>query len=407
MAVLSVSELNRYVRLLLDQDPFLQQVAVVGEVANFKAHTSGHLYFTLRDAEASVRAVMFRSRAERLRFRPENGQSVIALGRVSVFERDGAYQLYVDDLEPAGLGSQYLGLMQLKAKLEAEGVFARPKRPLPLLPRVVGVVTAERGAAFRDIVTVARRRNPGQAILLSPALVQGPSAPASLVSALEALYRHPRVDVIIIGRGGGAHEDLSAFNDEAVVRAVARSPVPIVSAVGHEIDVTLVDFAADERAPTPSAAAERVVPRRADLEALVAERARRATRAVVGRIDAGRRRLGAVLDRRPFRRPVEVIVHLRRERVDRLKERMASRFARRVADGRARLAALAGRLDALSPLAVLARGYAILASEGKVVRGVRDLRPGQEVAGRLIDGAFTAQVAAVQTEPAGGGMERP
>jgi exodeoxyribonuclease VII large subunit len=399
MAVLTVTELNRMVRLLLEGDDRLQEVVVLGEISNFKAHTSGHLYFSLRDEAASVRAVMFRSRAERLGWVPENGQSVLAFGRVSLYERDGAYQLYVDSLEPVGVGSRYLALQELRARLEAEGLFrADRKRPLPSLPRLVGVVTARSGAALRDILTVARRRNPRQSLVVAPTLVQGPFAPPAIVAALEALYALPEVDVIILGRGGGAKEDLSAFDTEEVVRAVARSPVPIVSAVGHEVDVTLTDFAADARAPTPSAAAELVVPERRELLALLDDRRVRLRQAMSARLALARRHLASLTERRLFRRPEELLARPR-ERLDRGRMHLAMAMARRLEARRRRFAEEVAKLEALSPLAVLARGYAVLSAEGKTVRSVHGLKVGGEVAGRLVDGAFTGRVLDIEAVP--------
>lgn len=392
MAVLSVRELNHYVRRLLEQDRALQEVAVIGEVANFRAHPSGHLYFTLKDEEASIRAVMFRSRRERLRWLPENGQSVLAIGRVSLYERDGTYQLYVDSLEPVGVGSQYLALLERKARLEAEGLFrADRKRRLPVFPRWIGVVTARQGAALRDIVTVARRRNPGINILVAPALVQGAEAPASIVAALNALYARPELDVIIVGRGGGGKEDLSAFDDEAVVRAVAASPVPIVSAVGHEIDVTLVDFAADVRAPTPSAAAELVVPQRSEWVMELAVCRERLQKAMAGRLERLRLQVRLLASRRVLERPEDLLADAR-QRLDRARIGLAQTMRSSLNGLRLSLAHQAAKLDALSPLAVLARGYAVLHAEGRIVKSVRNLALGQEFTGRLSDGSFTGRV---------------
>lgn len=261
MAILSVAAVNRHIKALLEQDETLAGVLVRGEISNFKRHYSGHCYFTLKDSEATLRAVMFRSRAQLLKFEPKDGLKVIAGGRVSVFERDGQYQLYVEQLVPEGMGELSLAFAQLKDKLAAEGLFDESrKRPLPLLPRTVGIITSPTGAAVRDIVTVAKRRYPGVQLILNPVQVQGADAPPQIAAGIGLLNRHGRAEVIIVGRGGGSIEELWAFNDEQVVRAIAASNIPVISAVGHQTDYTLADFAADRRAATPSQAAEIAVP---------------------------------------------------------------------------------------------------------------------------------------------------
>lgn len=396
MAVLSVSELNRTVRLILESDPLLQDVAVRGELSNVHLHSSGHIYFSLRDASASVRAVMFRSRAERLAFRPENGQDVLCQGRVSLFERDGAYQIYVDSMEPAGVGAQYLALIQLREKLEKEGLFAAErKRALPLLPRRIGVVTSPSGAAVRDIITVARRRHPGVSLLIAPVLVQGAGAPDSIVGALGELARRDDIDLVIIGRGGGSKEDLGAFNDERVVRAVASFPVPTVAAVGHEVDLTLVDFAADRRAPTPSAAAELAVPVKSELLAQVGVLAGTLLRSERLRLLRRRDTLLALTDRRVFRRPLTLIEPYQ-ALVARLEEAMSRAAVERLLTTKGRVLAVIGRLEGLSPLATLRRGYAIVEVDGRPARRARDLAVGQRVRTTLAEGTFGSVVEDVQ-----------
>ena len=305
MALLSVTELNRLVRELLDAEPLLQGVLVQGELANVRLHSSGHLYFSLRDPAASVRAVMFRSQARQLVFAPQDGMQVICAGRVSLYERDGSYQLYAETLEPAGVGAEYLRLLQLKEKLQAEGLFSQDrKRPLPLLPRRLGVVTSPTGAAIRDILSVARRRYPNLELVVAPVQVQGATASAEIAAAIELLARRGRVDVIVVGRGGGSQEDLAAFNQEEVARAVAASPVPVVAAVGHETDTTLIDLVADRRAATPSAAAELAVPVVAELSAGLQTATGQMQVALDPRLSLGRRQLSAVLGRRVMTRPV-------------------------------------------------------------------------------------------------------
>lgn len=395
--VRTVTELTREIKGLLEGKESLQGIWVQGEVSNFKLHPSGHCYFSLRDAQAVIRAVMFRSRALTLRFRPENGQEVLALGSVGVYERDGLYQLYVDRLEPVGIGVQYLEWLERKRRLEAEGLFApERKRPLPLLPRRVGVVTALGGAALRDILTVIRRRYPRMDVLVSPALVQGEEAPRDLVRALRLLASQGDVDVIILGRGGGAAEDLSAFHDEELVRTVASCPVPVVAAVGHETDFTLVDFAADRRAPTPSAAAEMAVPEWARLERERRELVLRLEQALRRRGERARERLAHLLARPAMARPTARIDQ-ERQRVDGLWRALVSAMEGRLTALRQSLGGTAGRLQALSPLAVLARGYAVVTTaEGRVLRSVAGVEPGATVTARLLDGSFLARVTEVR-----------
>ncbi|HHV93347.1 MAG TPA: exodeoxyribonuclease VII large subunit, partial [Firmicutes bacterium] len=264
--VYSVAEITRLLKRHIEDEPLFQYVTVCGEMSNFKHHTSGHMYFVLKDSESCLRCVMFRSYAGRLRFRPQDGLEVYATGAIGIYETGGVYQLYVQYLEPRGVGDLHLAFQQLKEKLQAEGLFDEArKRPIPFLPRRIGVVTSPTGAAVRDIITILHRRMPGVEILVAPALVQGKGAAASIVAALEALVQWGDVDVIIVGRGGGSMEDLWPFNEEVVARAVAACPVPVISAVGHETDFTICDFAADLRAPTPSGAAELAVPVAAEL----------------------------------------------------------------------------------------------------------------------------------------------
>ncbi|BDG59884.1 exodeoxyribonuclease VII large subunit [Caldinitratiruptor microaerophilus] len=378
--VLSVRALTLYVKNLIEGDELLADLWVRGEISNWRRHVSGHCYFTLKDEHAQVRCVMFRSQAARLRFEPEDGMRVLARGRVGVFERDGLYQFYVAELEPDGRGALHLAFEQLKARLQAEGLFdpAR-KRPLPRLPRKIGIVTSPTGAAIRDMITVARRRFPNVHIVLAPALVQGDEAPGSLIAALARVVRVPGVDVVIIGRGGGSLEELWAFNDEALARAIAACPVPVVSAVGHETDFTIADFVADLRAPTPSAAAELVVPSKSDLVRLLRTAEARLEAAARAQIARRRERLRLLTGRRVLQRPVDGILAARQQ-IDGLTRRLALAADGLIRRHRAALGGLAGRLDALSPLAVLARGYAIVRDEaGRVVRAPGDVTAGQRL----------------------------
>ncbi|BAS28423.1 exodeoxyribonuclease VII large subunit [Limnochorda pilosa] len=397
-----MSQLTRVVKALLEGEPGLRRVAVRGELSNVTLHTSGHLYFTLKDVQASLRCVMFRGQAQHLRFRPREGQDALALGSIGVYERNGQYQLYVDELVPAGEGQLYAEFQRLKEKLEREGLFdPTRKRRLPRLPRRVGVVTSPAGAALRDVVTVLRRRFPAASILLSPALVQGAEAPDSLVRALGLLAAHGDVDVIIIGRGGGSLEDLWAFNDERVVRAIAASPVPIVSAVGHETDVTLADFAADVRAPTPSAAAELVAPDARELASQAARLERRLTQAVSQGLRARRERLRLLARSRVLSQPLRPLQESR-QRLDELTARLEAAFGRGVTDRRSALAHLAARLETLSPLGTLARGYAVATTpEGRVVHQVGEAPVGSRLLVRVSDGSLGCRVEVQHPLPQG------
>lgn len=398
MEILSVSDLNRVARLILENDPLLQEIWVRGELSNVKAHTSGHLYFSLKDDTSSVKAVMFRGRAQTLLFRPENGQQVLCRGRASIFERDGAFQLYVEEMEPAGLGAQHLAFLQLKEKLEAEGLFdADRKRPLPPLPTRVGVVTSETGAAVRDIFTVLRRRHPRIGIVLAPVQVQGEAAPPLIAKAISDLAQYGRVDVIIVGRGGGSQEDLWAFNAELVVRAVAACPVPTISAVGHEVDVTLVDYAADRRAPTPSAAAEMAVPVFEELELLTEGLSFRVRQAQARRIRSDGERLHQLTGRRVMTRPRTLLEPLH-ARVASLERGLARGTVEVLLREKARFLHLAGRLDGLSPLGALARGFAVIQKEGKVIRDAGQLQVGDGFRATLGRGSFSGRVEAIDID---------
>jgi len=400
----TVTQLTRTVKILLESEPALRRVTVRGELSNVTLHTSGHLYFTLKDSEAALRGVMFRSQARRLTFQPRDGQDVLALGSIGVYERGGQYQLYAEALVPAGEGQLYAEYQRLKEQLEREGLFdpAR-KRPLPALPRTVGLVTSPVGAALRDMVTVLRRRLPGVRILLSPALVQGEQAPESLVAALDRLIAFGGVDVVIIGRGGGSLEDLWAFNDERVVRAVARCPVPIVSAVGHETDVTLCDFAADVRAATPSAAAELVAPEAVELLHRVELLRARLVRRAVEQLRSRRERVERLARSWALSQPLRPLAEAS-QRVDEATERLEAAFRRALRERAMALAHLAARLESLSPLAILARGYAIATQpDGTVIRQVAQAPVGSLIQVRVRDGDLACRVVGQQARPDGAG----
>ncbi len=390
---LTVRELTHIVRDLLQGALELQGIWVRGEISNARRHTSGHLYFTLKDDAASVRCVMFKSRASRIKFEPEDGMAVLVFGSVNVYERDGQYQLYVEDMQPDGIGSLYKAFLQLKARLEAEGLFdAALKRKLPLLPRKIGVVTSIKGAAVRDIINIARRRHPGVRLVVCETLVQGDMAPDDIVRGLELVAEVPGVDVVILGRGGGSIEELWAFNSEKVARAIRACPVPVVSAVGHETDFTIADFAADMRAPTPSAAAELVVPDAREMCSRTVMSRDRAKQAATRMLAERRYALASLVSRPVLRRP-EDLINERRQAVDDLLKDSLSWTRRLVEERLARATGLTGRLEALSPLKILARGYAIcLDASGTLLKSVLATSPGSDVQVRLVDGKLRCVV---------------
>ncbi len=389
---LSVSALTAVVKGLLEGHPALRDFWVEGEISNFKLHTSGHLYFTLKDEGATLRCVMFRSRAQRLPFRPANGLKVLLRGQIGVFERDGSYQCYGQEMQPAGLGALHLAYEQLKARLAAEGLFdPTGKRPLPRLPRRVALVTSPTGAALRDMIRIATQRCPSVELVLVPALVQGADAPDSIVLALaHAATLH--ADVVIVGRGGGSLEELWAFNDEAVARAIRACPAPVVSAVGHETDFTIADFAADRRAPTPSGAAEMVVPDREALLGELAAQAQAASRALRVALQRRRQRLAQLAGRGPLARR-EAAFAGQRTRLTHAAARLAAAGRGRLHDARRRWEIDAGRLHALSPLGVLARGFAVCRlPDGALVRAAEQAPVGSAVEVLVERGRLLARV---------------
>lgn len=391
---LTVSELTRYLRQVLESDQILQDVWVRGEISNLSRPSSGHVYFTLKDQAASLRCVIWRMNAGRLRFDLNNGQAVEAHGYISLYERDGQYQLYVDTLRPAGEGWLFQEFMRLKARLEAEGLFDEArKRPLPAHPRRIGLVTSPTGAALQDMLNTLRRRYPLAEVLLSPTPVQGDDAPPQIVAALEALNARDDVDVIIVARGGGSLEELWAFNDERVARAIAASRIPVVCGVGHETDFSLADFSADVRAPTPSAAAELVAPDRAELRAQVAGLTAALGAALQSAITARRWRLAEQVRALKHLSPIVQLAQAR-QRVDDLLGRAEAAVRHGLLLRRERLGGLTGRLAGVSPLATLERGYAIVRRRdtGAVVQSVTQVASGDTLGVRVADGEFEATV---------------
>jgi exodeoxyribonuclease VII large subunit len=386
--VLTVSQVNTRVATLLRADPQLSDCTVRGEISNWRPYSSGHCYFTLKDAGGELRCVMFRNAAERLRFRPADGDAVRARGRVDVYEKRGEYQLYVEGLEHDGAGTLWEAFARLKARLEAEGLFAPArKRRWPLLPRRVAIITSPSGAALQDMLRILRARWPGARLVLVPALVQGDGAAESLVRALDQSNRLPGVEVILFGRGGGSIEDLWAFNEEPVARAVAASRVPVISCVGHETDFTISDFVADARAATPSHAAQMAVPDTVEIQRALSGLDRRLLSLLRRRVELARERLTAVCQRRVLVAP-GVLLENRQQTVDELSQRLARALGANVQRARTRLDGLAQTLDALDPTRVLARGYAILvrANDAQVVQCPADLPPGAAALARLASG---------------------
>ena len=397
----SVRQITIYIRDLIDQDPRLGDVWVEGEISNFTRASSGHLYFTLKDEFAELRCVMWRSQAAWLGFEPAHGDKVLAHGQITVYEQRGQYQLACDALQPAGLGELNRQFELLKARLNAEGLFDEArKRPLPVFPRRLGVVTSPTTAAFQDVLNVIRRRFPLLPIVLCPTLVQGKEAPPQIIAALERLNRRDDIDLILLVRGGGSLEDLWCFNDEAVVRAVAASRIPVVTGVGHEIDFTLVDFAADRRAPTPSAAAEMVTPDGALLAQQIRGLQARLDAGFWGRLEQMRQDLTAS-QRVLARLSPAYNVQNARQRIDDLIGRMDTYTRHRLSRERQRLTAQARALEAASPLGLLERGYALVTrtADGQRVTSTQDAAEGTSITVTLRDGHLIAAVR--QRQPGG------
>ncbi|MBE6604415.1 MAG: exodeoxyribonuclease VII large subunit [Ruminococcaceae bacterium] len=391
--LLTVTQLNEYLRMTMDANPFLANLSVRGEISNFTHHKSGHFYFSLKDETGTLRAVMFRSAAQYVSFRPENGMKVILTGRVSVFPRDGQYQIYVNLMQPDGLGALYLALEQLKRKLAAEGLFDETrKKPLPKVPRSIGLITSETGAAVRDMIDILGRRFPLARVVLYPALVQGQSAPKSLADGVRFFNDQLPVDVMIIGRGGGSAEDLFAFNDEGLARTVAASRIPVISAVGHETDFTLCDLVADLRAPTPSAAAELAVPDKSELRQMLLSAENTIFKATQARITVLRAAVRELAAARPMQNPQNYVADKHME-LSYLAQKQDAALDLLFLKQKNSFAALCGKMQTLSPLSVLARGYAaVFDGQGKAVSSVSELSVGDGVRVRLRDGVASATV---------------
>lgn len=390
--VYSVSQLNSYVKGVLDRDENLAHVFVTGEISNYKAHYSGHLYMTVKDETASIKAVMFAGNASKLRFKPENGMKILAFGTVSLFPRDGSYQLYINDMQPDGVGALNIAFEQLKNKLEAEGLFRQEhKKPLPEFPQKIGVVTSSTGAAVQDIFNVLKRRFPVAEVVLRPCQVQGEGAAEDIAKAIYEFNKLNAADVLIVGRGGGSIEDLWAFNEEIVARAVFASRIPVISAVGHETDYTICDFVADLRAPTPSAAAECAVPDMFELKANLVSLRQHIFSLIRNKMNIERSSLSSFEKRLALRDPVTNINEQRKDLVY-LTEKLSILTNSILDDNKSKISALAGKLDALSPLSVISRGYALVEKDDKPVTKVKDLKKDDVISIKLSDGQVKARI---------------
>lgn len=391
--VFTVTALNEYIKMKLETDEALMRVFIRGEISNFTNHKSGHFYFTVKDETSRIAAVMFRSSVSKLAFIPENGMKVIVGGRVSAYVRDGQYQIYVDTLEPDGVGALYIAYEQLKAKLGAEGLFDEAKKkPLPRYPMRIGVITSPTGAAIRDIINILGRRFPIAEVVLYPSLVQGESAAPQLIEGLRYFNEKKNVNVIIIGRGGGSLEDLWAFNSEALVREVAASELPVISAVGHEIDFTLCDFAADRRAPTPSAAAELAVPERYELKRKLGNVTARLELLEGKKLELLRSTLERMKKSRALTDPRNFIDD-KRMALGIAEDKLYNRITFLLERKKSALAGKTAKLDAMNPLSVLSRGYgAAFASDGTVIRSAAQVEKGSDISLMLSDGTVRATV---------------
>jgi exodeoxyribonuclease VII large subunit len=391
--VWTVTDLTRYLKDIFESDTLLQDIWVQGEISNLSRPQSGHLYFTIKDGASALRCVMWRTSAARLRIPLRDGQSVEVHGGLSIYEASGQYQLYADLLRPAGEGALYQEFLRLKAALEAEGLFdSERKRPIPRWPRRIGLVTSPTGAALQDMLNTLRRRYPLTEVVLAPTAVQGDEAPGGVISALQALNRCPNVDVIIVARGGGSIEDLWAFNDERVARAICSSAVPVITGVGHETDFTIADFVSDLRAPTPTAAAELASPDRQDLLAATAALTSRLERRMQTIVTERRWELAHLQNRFQSRSPVSQ-VRTQRQRVDELSRRLTILAAHNLQMHRARLTGIENRLTSLSPLSVLKRGYSILTlPDGRLLTHAAQAASGDVISAHLQDGSLKAQV---------------
>lgn len=394
--VYSVTELNNYVKRILDNDENLKNVFVTGEISNFKNHYSGHMYMTIKDEGGAIKSVMFSSYASRLKFVPENGMKVIIFGSVSLYNKDGSYQLYITDMQPDGVGALNLAFEQLKEKLSKEGLFNTEfKKPIPQFPEKIGVMTAPDGAAVRDIFSILKRRYPLAEIVFCPVAVQGETAAPSIAKAINLFNEQNAADVLIVGRGGGSLEDLWAFNEEIVARAIFQSQIPVISAVGHETDFTIADFVADLRAPTPSAAAELAVPDIFELKSELLGLKQHLSVLMRNVLVSEREKITNFEKQVTLLSPVNKIQNSRQE-LSNAYEKIVSSMNLRLNDEKNKLSVLSGRLNALSPLAVLSRGYSITYNNKKSVMSVNDIKVNDNIKVKVTDGEILATVTDVK-----------
>ena len=399
-SILTVSQLNRYISFRMKEDKNLRSILIKGEISNFTNHTkTGHLYFTLKDNECSVKAIMFNSMASRLRFTPSSGMNVIISANVQVFERDGIYQLYVNDMQPDGIGALYLAFEQLREKLSEEGLFDEAiKKPLPPFPHRIAIITSGAGAAIMDMLRILNKRYPLAKVKILPVRVQGAEAPAEIAGAIRYANRWHLADVIITGRGGGSMEDLWAFNDERVARAIYDSEIPVISAVGHEPDVTIADYVADLRAATPSNAAELAVPDRQELQKKLQMMQASMQQSVQKSVKLGRQRLSALAEKRVLQSPLNYLED-RRVLLDFLSTRLQAAEQKTLHESKQRFVRLTAALDAMSPLKVLSRGYSMVTNEaGAVISRAADVRENETIRVSFSSGSLTARVEQIQED---------
>jgi exodeoxyribonuclease VII large subunit len=390
--VFSVTELNNYVKRILDNDENLKNVFVTGEISNFKNHYSGHMYMTIKDEGGAIKAVMFSSYASRLKFVPENGMKVIIFGSVSLYNKDGSYQLYITDMQPDGVGALNLAYEQLKEKLQNEGLFSTEhKKPIPQFPEKIGVMTAPDGAAVRDIFSVLKRRYPVAEIVFCPVAVQGASAAPEIAKAIKLFNEQNAADVLIVGRGGGSLEDLWAFNEEIVARAIFQSQIPVISAVGHETDFTIADFVADLRAPTPSAAAELAVPDIFELKSDLLGLKQHLSVLMRNLVESEKEKVENIQKQVTILSPANKIKNSRQE-LSNLYEKAVNLVTLKINDEKTKISLLSSKLNALSPLNVLSRGYSISYNNDLPIKSVNDVKSGDNIKIRVTDGEFFAEV---------------
>ena len=399
----TVSWLNDYIKLLLEDEVILQDILVVGEISNFKRHSTGHFYFTLKDEKSEIRAVMFKSYASRVKFNVNNGMRVIIHARIGVFQSAGTYQLYVDSIEPDGIGALHLAYEQLKEKLFKEGLFDEEhKKTIPKYPKRIGVITSPTGAAIRDIINIYSRRYPVAKLILYPSLVQGENAPIELISGIEYFNITESVDVIIIGRGGGSIEDLWAFNDENLARVIYNSKIPIISAVGHEIDFTICDFVADLRAPTPSSAAELATPSLTEISAKICDYNNRFLQAILSNIDDARGKLENLSNARVFNKP-KFLFDSQKMHLASLENELNNNFNGVVIKSKSLFAEKVAKLNALNPLSVLSRGYSVAYNENnEVIKSIEQINEDNNITIKFFDGRINARVISKEKETKNG-----